>query len=92
MVLRCSARRCPGDRRRLWRLRAPNQRNLRVLVENGTATLAWADNDRAEPSVDIDAAARQLFIWGRRPDNRGRLRSHLPQPQLARLQALLSGY
>jgi hypothetical protein len=31
------------------------------------------------------AGARQLFIWGRRPDHRGR-------PELARLQALLSGY
>jgi hypothetical protein len=44
------------------------------------------------PSVDLDAAARHLFIWGRRPDDRGRLSSHLAQPDLARLQALLSGY
>jgi len=63
-----------------------------VLVEDGTASLAWADDDRDEPSVDIDAAARQLFIWGRRPDSHGRLHSHLTQLQLARLQALLSGY
>jgi Mycothiol maleylpyruvate isomerase N-terminal domain len=74
------------------RLRSEGQRDLRVLVDNGTATLAWADDHRDEPSVEIDAAARQLFIWGRRPDNRGRLHSHLPQPQLARLQTLLSGY
>ena len=74
------------------RLRADGQRDLRVLVENGTATLAWAEKDHDEPTVEIDPAARQLFIWGRRPDNRGRLHSHLPQPQLARLQALLSGY
>jgi hypothetical protein len=44
------------------------------------------------PAVEMDAGARQLFIWGRRPDHRGRLRSHLTQPQLARLQTLLSGY
>lgn len=74
------------------RLRADGQRDLRVLVENGTATLAWTDDEDDEPAVEIDAAARQLFIWGRRPDNRGRLNSHLPQPQLARLQTLLSGY
>jgi Mycothiol maleylpyruvate isomerase N-terminal domain len=75
------------------RLRAEGQRDLRVLVDNGTAFLEWADDDRDdEPSVDIDAAARQLFIWGRRPDTRGRLHSHLPQAQLARLQTLLSGY
>jgi hypothetical protein len=42
--------------------------------------------------VELDSAARQLFIWGRRPDDRGRLRSHLAQADLARLQALLSGY
>ena len=42
--------------------------------------------------MDMDAGARQLFIWGRRPDHRGRLRSDLTQPQLARLQALLPGY
>jgi hypothetical protein len=45
-----------------------------------------------EPAVEMDAGARQLFIWGRRPDHRGRLRSHLTQPQLARLQTLLPGY
>jgi hypothetical protein len=44
------------------------------------------------PAVEMDAGARQLFIWGRRPDHRGRLRSHLTQPQLARPQTLLSGY
>ena len=74
------------------RLRTEGQRDLRVIVENGDATLAWASDQADEPVVDIDAGARQLFIWGRRPDHRGRLRSHLTQPDLARLQALLSGY
>ena len=74
------------------RLHADGQRDLRVVVERGQAGLVWADDDADEPSVEIDAAARQLFIWGRRPDRRGRLRSHLTQPQLARLQTLLSGY
>ena len=74
------------------RLRAEGQPDLRVVVENGDAILAWASDDADEPSVDLDDGARQLFIWGRRPDHRGRLRSHLTQPDLARLQALLSGY
>jgi Mycothiol maleylpyruvate isomerase N-terminal domain len=74
------------------RLRTDGQPDLRVIVENGNATLAWASDEADEPSVDIDAGARQLFIWGRRPDHRDRLRSHLSQPDLARLQALLSGY
>jgi hypothetical protein len=74
------------------RLRADGQPDLRVIVEHGDATLAWASDEADEPWVDTDAGARQLFIWGRRPDRRGRLRSHLTQPDLARLQALLSGY
>ena len=76
------------------RLRAEGQPDLRVVVENGDATLAWANDEgeAEEGSVDFDDGARLLFIWGRRPDHRGRLRSHLTQPDLARLQALLSGY
>ena len=74
------------------RLRSDGHRDLRVLVDAGAATLEWADDDRDEPWVDIDAAARHVFIWGRRPDRRGRARSHLTQPCLARLQTLLSGY
>jgi Mycothiol maleylpyruvate isomerase N-terminal domain len=73
-------------------LRSEGHRDLRVLVEAGTATLAWADDDADEPSIDIDPTARHLFIWGRRPDRHGQARSHLPRRALARLQALLSGY
>jgi len=40
----------------------------------------------------MDAAARTLFIWGRRPDQRGRVTSHMPAESLARTQALLAGY
>jgi hypothetical protein len=74
------------------RLQVPDQPDLRVVVDGGTATLAWAQDDADEPAVEMDTGARQLFIWGRRPDHRDRLRSQLTQPQLARLQALLSGY
>jgi hypothetical protein len=74
------------------RLHSDGQRDLRVLVTGGAATLAWADDHAGEPTVDLDGAARHVCIWGRRPDRRGRLRSHLSQPDLARLQALLSGY
>jgi hypothetical protein len=74
------------------RLRSDGQPDLLVTVERGDAALAWADDEGDEPWVELDAAARQLFIWGRRPDDRGRLRSHLAQSDLARLQSLLSGY
>lgn len=74
------------------RLHSEGRRDLRVVVEAGRATLAWADDDADEPWVEMDSAARHLFIWGRRPDRHGQAGSHLPQPDLARLQALLSGY
>jgi Mycothiol maleylpyruvate isomerase N-terminal domain len=74
------------------RLRSDGQPDLLVTVERGDATLVWADDERDEPWVELDPAARQLFIWGRRPDDRGRFRSHLAQADLARLQSLLSGY
>jgi len=66
--------------------------DLRVVVQAGQAYLQQTDEQADEPYVELDPAARTLFIWGRRPDGRGRIRSHLRQPALARLQALLSGY
>ncbi|SOD74965.1 mycothiol maleylpyruvate isomerase-like protein [Jatrophihabitans sp. GAS493] len=74
------------------RLRSAGHRDLRVLVDAATAALAWAEDDIDEPSIDIDATDRHVFIWGRRPDRHGQVRSHLSQPDLARLQVLLSGY
>jgi Mycothiol maleylpyruvate isomerase N-terminal domain len=74
------------------RLRSEGARDVRVTVENGQAGLHLADDDADEPYAEVDAAARILVIWGRRPDQRGRFRSHLAAPMLARLQALLSGY
>ncbi len=67
-------------------------RDLEVVVKAGVATLAWADASADDPWIDMDPVARHLFIWGRRPDRHGQARSHLSQPNLARLQALLSGY
>jgi hypothetical protein len=74
------------------RLRSAGHRDLRVLVEAGSAALAWADSAADEPWLDIGPVARHVFIWGRRPDRHGQAHSHLSQPELARLQALLSGY
>jgi hypothetical protein len=74
------------------RLRASGTSDVRVVVESGQAGLQLPDQDADEPGVELDAAARTLVLWGRRPDQRGRFRSHLAQPELARLQALLSGY
>lgn len=74
------------------RLRADDAPDVRVVVAGGQASLELAADDADEPYAELDAAARTLVIWGRRPDQRGRFRSHMPAAMLARLQALLSGY
>jgi hypothetical protein len=74
------------------RLRAEGAPDVRLVVESGRAGLRMADDDADEPYVELDAAARSLVIWGRRPDQRDRFRSHMPPAMLARLQTLLSGY
>lgn len=74
------------------RLRATDADDVRLVVESGQATLQMPDADDDEPCVELDPGARTLVIWGRRPDHRGRFRSHVDQATLARLQALLAGY
>ncbi len=74
------------------RLRCEGNRDVRVVVDGEHAGLELADQDGDEPYAELDAAARTLVIWGRRPDQRGRFRSHMPVESLARLQALLAGY
>jgi hypothetical protein len=74
------------------RLHSAGERDLSVIVQDGAAALRWTASDSDEPGLVCEPAARLLFIWGRRPDTRGRLHSYLEQSQLARLQALLSGY
>lgn len=74
------------------RLRAGPAPDVRVVVEAGHAGLELTHSEADEPSVELDPAARTLVIWGRRPGQRGRFRSHVGEPALRRLQALLSGY
>ncbi|MDT5181760.1 MAG: hypothetical protein QOJ95_5958 [Mycobacterium sp.] len=70
------------------------QPDLRVVVDSDSARLAWstgpADGNAAR--VEFAPGARHLFIWGRRPDRRGQIRSETCPPVLDRLQKLLSGY
>ncbi|HXL88022.1 MAG TPA: maleylpyruvate isomerase N-terminal domain-containing protein [Streptosporangiaceae bacterium] len=82
---------CPGEDFHV-RLRAGTGPDVRVVVEAGQAGLELTDSQADEPYVELDPAARTLVIWGRRPDQRGRFRSHAGEPVLRRLQALLSGY
>lgn len=84
------------DRELRVRLRSAGAPDVRLVVSGGRAGLEPVgspdDGPDDEPSLELDAAARTLLIWGRRPDRRGRVRAHLDRPTLARLQALLAGY
>ena len=62
-------------------------------VKAGDAIITLDDNQSGdEPWLECEPAARLLVIWGRRPDRRDQLSSHMPSDMLARLQALLAGY
>jgi hypothetical protein len=74
------------------RLRAEQGHDVVLVVEDGRPRLELAGDDTDDPHIELDPAARTLLIWGRRPDQRGRVRSHVDEPTLRRLQALLSGY
>ncbi|MHB1533090.1 MAG: hypothetical protein ACYC1D_00450 [Acidimicrobiales bacterium] len=74
------------------RLRCEGQPDVRLAVDAGRAELTLTAEPSVEPFLDCDAAARLLTVWGRRPDRRGQLRSHMALAFLDRLQGHLSGY
>jgi uncharacterized protein (TIGR03083 family) len=74
------------------RLRSGTTADVCLVVSGGRARLEFAEAQNDEPHVELDAAARVLMIWGRRPAQRGRVRSRVGRSTLLRLQALLSGY
>jgi uncharacterized protein (TIGR03083 family) len=74
------------------RLKSPGTVDVRVIVEGTGGFLELSDADADEPFLEMDAAARVLLIWGRRPDRRSRVRSFVSAETLARLATLLAGY
>jgi len=73
------------------RVRAPGQHDLLVAVHRGMPRMVSVEPE-GEALVEGDAAARLLFLWGRRPVPFGRLRCNGTAEELSRLQWLLSGY
>jgi hypothetical protein len=74
------------------RLRSPGAPDVHLKVAAGVAGLEFGDTDAGRPTIELDAAARTLVLWGRRPGPPSRIRSHLDAAALARSQVLLSGY
>lgn len=54
--------------------------------------IAHDQGSAAEPWLECEPAARLLVIWGRRPDRRVQVRSHMSPETLVRLHAILAGY
>jgi hypothetical protein len=73
------------------RIRAAGQPDLLIGVHRGQPEL-FAVQPVGDALVEGDAAARLLFLWGRRPTPFGRLVCHGTGEELSRLQWLLSGY
>lgn len=68
------------------------ENDLHLRVEGGDARLSLTTPDDSENVVMADPAARLLLVWGRRPLDATRIRSHVSAGQLLRLQTLFSGY
>jgi hypothetical protein len=82
-------------------LRGGERIEARLRVAGADDVLVDADTDRtsiglAEPegpaTLETDAAARVLLLWGRRPADPSRICSRVGPATLGRLRQLLSGY
>ena len=84
------------------KLLSPGERFEALLRADGTDDVVLAaDPDRvtigfAEPegpaTLETDAAARVLLLWGRRPADPSRIRSRVGPETLGRVRRLLGGY
>jgi Mycothiol maleylpyruvate isomerase N-terminal domain len=73
------------------RLRVPGTDDVVVSADDSSTTIALAAPD-GEPTLETDAAARVLLLWGRRPADPSRIRSSVGPQALGRVRGLLSGY
>jgi Mycothiol maleylpyruvate isomerase N-terminal domain len=80
-----------SDERIESRLRAPDSDDVVLTVDAGGASIELRAADGA-PTLETDAAARVLLLWGRRPADPSRICSSVGPAALGRLRTLLSGY
>jgi Mycothiol maleylpyruvate isomerase N-terminal domain len=84
----------PGERiEARLRVVGTSQQDQDVVVSADTdqTTVALADPE-GPATLETDAAARVLVLWGRRPADPGRICSRVGPETLGRLRGLLSGY
>lgn len=72
------------------RIRTGGQPDIAIKHDGAAASLSFVPDD-GSPAIETDAAARLLFIWGRRPGDPSRIRSMLPAHDRLGVEALLAG-
>jgi hypothetical protein len=80
----------PGERIEA-RLRVPGTDDVFVSADADQTIVTFADPE-GPATLETDAAARVLLLWGRRPADPARIRSRVGPETLGRVRALLSGY
>jgi uncharacterized protein (TIGR03083 family) len=80
----------PGERIEA-RLRVPGTDDVFVSADADQTIVAFADPE-GPATLETDAAARVLLLWGRRPADPARICSRVGPETLGRVRRLLSGY
>lgn len=73
------------------RLRAEGTDDIVLTADADQVTIGFAEPD-GPATLDTDAAARVLLLWGRRPADPSRIRSRVGPETLGRVRRLLGGY
>jgi hypothetical protein len=73
------------------RLRVTGTDDVAISADADHTTIGIADPD-GPATLETDAAARVLLLWGRRPANPSRICSRVGPEALGRVRQLLSGY
>jgi Mycothiol maleylpyruvate isomerase N-terminal domain len=80
----------PGERVEA-RLRVDGDDDVVVSAGADSTTIGLAEPD-GPATLETDAAARVLLLWGRRPADPSRIRSRVGPDALGRVRTLLAGY
>ena len=80
----------PGERVEA-RLRVPDLDDVALTATADSTTIQLAD-PAGPATLETDAAARVLLLWGRRPADPSRICSRVGPAALGRVRALLAGY
>jgi hypothetical protein len=73
------------------RLRVPGSDDVAISVGSDASSIDLVAPDGA-PTLESDAAARVLLLWGRRPADPARICSRVGPKTLGRVRTLLAGY